>query len=205
MVGVSLNIAIPNFVMDAVNAAYRVVVPKDAVAGIPTEYGAAIIANTLSLLATITTHRRAAAGVAAARRGDFVTDTADTAPEAHSVRADFPKSSPAEHAPPELGRFVAALRRLQDLTVSTDPGGSAWTTAARTSKTPARLLDGHQVPAALAPAGRVIELPGLGHPLMPPWTVPDSGPRRRHHGGALHPSPRGRKQRRARRHDPAVL
>jgi biuret amidohydrolase len=55
VVGVSLNIAIPNVVMDAVNAAYRVVVPKDAVAGIPTEYGEAIIANTLSLLATITT------------------------------------------------------------------------------------------------------------------------------------------------------
>lgn len=55
VVGVSLNIAIPNVVMDAVNAAYRVVVPRDAVAGIPTDYGEAIIANTLSLLATITT------------------------------------------------------------------------------------------------------------------------------------------------------
>ncbi len=55
VVGVSLNIAIPNLVMDAVNAAYRVVVPKDAVAGIPADYGDAIIANTLSLLATITT------------------------------------------------------------------------------------------------------------------------------------------------------
>src|SRR5271167_2645243 len=55
VVGVSLNVAIPNFVMDAVNAAYRVILPKDAVAGIPTEYGASIIANTLSLLATITT------------------------------------------------------------------------------------------------------------------------------------------------------
>ena len=55
VVGVSLNVAIPNVVMDAVNAAYRVVVPQDAVAGIPTEYGAAVIANTLSLLATITT------------------------------------------------------------------------------------------------------------------------------------------------------
>lgn len=55
VVGVSLNIAIPNFVMDAVNAAYRVVVPRDAVAGIPAEYGEAVIANTLSLLATITT------------------------------------------------------------------------------------------------------------------------------------------------------
>jgi nicotinamidase-related amidase len=55
VVGVSLNIAIPNVVMDAVNAAYRVVVPRDAVAGVPPEYGAAVIANTLSLLATITT------------------------------------------------------------------------------------------------------------------------------------------------------
>ncbi|OBG97403.1 isochorismatase [Mycobacterium sp. E3251] len=55
VVGVSLNIAIPNVVMDAVNASYRVVVPRDAVAGIPTEYGEAIIANTLSLLAAITT------------------------------------------------------------------------------------------------------------------------------------------------------
>lgn len=55
VVGVSLNIAIPNVVMDAVNAAYRVVVPRDAVAGIPTEYGEAINTNTLSLLATITT------------------------------------------------------------------------------------------------------------------------------------------------------
>jgi nicotinamidase-related amidase len=55
VVGVSLNIAIPNLVMDAVNAAYRVVVPRDAVAGVPTEYGNAIIDNTLSLLATITT------------------------------------------------------------------------------------------------------------------------------------------------------
>jgi biuret amidohydrolase len=54
VVGVSLNIAIPNVVMDAVNAAYRVVIPKDAVAGIPAEYGAAMITNTLSLLATIT-------------------------------------------------------------------------------------------------------------------------------------------------------
>ncbi|BBZ12985.1 cysteine hydrolase [Mycobacterium branderi] len=55
VVGVSLNIAIPNVVMDAVNAAYRVVVPRDAVAGVPAEYGAAVIDNSLSLLATITT------------------------------------------------------------------------------------------------------------------------------------------------------
>ncbi len=54
-VGVSLNVAIPSLVMDAVNAAYRVVVPHDAVAGVPTEYATAMIDNTLALLATITT------------------------------------------------------------------------------------------------------------------------------------------------------
>lgn len=54
-VGVSVNVAIPNLVMDAVNAGYRVVVPRDAVAGIPADYAAAVIDNTLSLLATITT------------------------------------------------------------------------------------------------------------------------------------------------------
>ena len=54
-VGVSVNVAITNLVMDAVNAAYRVVVPRDAVAGIPADYAGAIIDNTLSLLASITT------------------------------------------------------------------------------------------------------------------------------------------------------
>jgi biuret amidohydrolase len=54
-VGVSVNVAITNLVMDAVNLAYRVVVPRDAVAGIPTEYSTSIIDNTLSLLATLTT------------------------------------------------------------------------------------------------------------------------------------------------------
>ena len=54
-VGVSVNVAITNLVMDAVNAGYRVVQPPHPVAGIPAEYSDAIIDNTLSLLATITT------------------------------------------------------------------------------------------------------------------------------------------------------
>jgi nicotinamidase-related amidase len=54
-VGVSVNVAIPNLVMDAVNAGYRVVLPRDAVAGFPADYADAVIDNTLSLLATVTT------------------------------------------------------------------------------------------------------------------------------------------------------
>ena len=52
--------------MDAVNAGYRVVLPRDAVAGIPAEYGDAVIDNTLSLLATITTTDDTDRGVAPA-------------------------------------------------------------------------------------------------------------------------------------------
>jgi nicotinamidase-related amidase len=53
--GVSVNVAITNFAMDAVNAGYRFVLPRDAVAGVPADYADAVIDNTLSLLATVTT------------------------------------------------------------------------------------------------------------------------------------------------------
>jgi nicotinamidase-related amidase len=53
-VGVSVNVAITNLVMDAVNAGFAVVLPGDAVAGVPAEYGESVIANTLSLLAAVT-------------------------------------------------------------------------------------------------------------------------------------------------------
>ena len=96
----------------------------------------------------------------------------DTAPE---TRGGFPEIKPVE-MPPELGRFVAAIRRLQDLTVSTNPDGPMWATAAEHVENACTLLEDHQVPEGLAPAGRVIDLPGLGHPLLPPWTITDSGP-----------------------------
>jgi len=53
--GVSVNIAITNLAFDAVNAGYQVVIPRDAVAGLPQEYVDAVFANTLSLVATLTT------------------------------------------------------------------------------------------------------------------------------------------------------
>jgi nicotinamidase-related amidase len=41
--------------MDAVNKGYRVVLPRDAVARVPAEYGTAVIEHSLSLPATVTT------------------------------------------------------------------------------------------------------------------------------------------------------
>ena len=54
-VGVSLNVAIPNLVMDAVNAATAWCCRATPSPAIPAEYGAAVIDNSLSLLATVTT------------------------------------------------------------------------------------------------------------------------------------------------------
>lgn len=53
VVGVSLNVAIPNLVFDAVNRSYQVVVVSDAVVGVPVEYGQQVLAHSLSLVATL--------------------------------------------------------------------------------------------------------------------------------------------------------
>ena len=58
--GVSANVAIPNAVFDAVNRGYTVVVPADAIAGVPSDYTPAMIRNTLALVATDHVDRRRA-------------------------------------------------------------------------------------------------------------------------------------------------
>ncbi|MEU5770611.1 cysteine hydrolase [Streptomyces asoensis] len=53
--GVSANVAIPNTVFDAVNRGYTVVVPSDAIAGVPADYTPAMVRHTLALVATVAT------------------------------------------------------------------------------------------------------------------------------------------------------
>ena len=60
-VGVSVNVAVTNFAMDAVNAGYQFVLPRDAVAGVPAAYADAVIDNTLAFIATVTTAAQVAA------------------------------------------------------------------------------------------------------------------------------------------------
>jgi len=55
VVGVSLNVAIPNLVFDSVNRSYQVVVVRDAVAGVRADYGRQVIEHTLGLVATLVT------------------------------------------------------------------------------------------------------------------------------------------------------
>jgi len=54
-VGASLNVGVLGLVLVAVDLGYRVVVPADAVVGVPVDYGESVMANTISLLATVTT------------------------------------------------------------------------------------------------------------------------------------------------------
>jgi nicotinamidase-related amidase len=53
--GVSLNLGIPGLAIEAVNLGYWVVVPRDAVCGVPTDYAQTVLENMISLVATITT------------------------------------------------------------------------------------------------------------------------------------------------------
>jgi acyl-coenzyme A thioesterase PaaI-like protein len=87
---------------------------------------------------------------------------------------EFARVEPVD-APPEMARFMAAMRRLQDIAVSTNPDAALWTDTAELLEGVCARLEEHKAPAGVAPAGRARHLPGLGHPLMPPWQLADSG------------------------------
>ena len=53
--GVSVNIGVLGLCLNALDLGYQVVLVRDAVAGVPAAYADAVIDNTLSLIAAITT------------------------------------------------------------------------------------------------------------------------------------------------------
>lgn len=53
--GVSVNIGVLGLVISAADLGYRIVVPRDAVAGMPDAYVDAVLSNSIGLLATLTT------------------------------------------------------------------------------------------------------------------------------------------------------
>jgi acyl-coenzyme A thioesterase PaaI-like protein len=82
----------------------------------------------------------------------------------------FPEYGPATPGP-GFGRFVAAMRRLQDLAVSADPADSVWDDAADHAAALVELLGPFEADEGVAPAGRTPDLPGMGSLLLPPWTL----------------------------------
>ena len=53
--GVSVNLGVLGLAIEACNLGYQVVVPRDAVAGLPDTYADAVLDNTFPLIATVTT------------------------------------------------------------------------------------------------------------------------------------------------------
>jgi nicotinamidase-related amidase len=53
--GVSVNVGVTNLAMDAMNRSYDVVCPRDGSAGVPPEYAEAMMDNTISMIARLTT------------------------------------------------------------------------------------------------------------------------------------------------------
>ena len=51
--GVSVNLGVLGMAMSAMDLGYQVVIPRDAVAGVPREYADAVLDNSLSLIATL--------------------------------------------------------------------------------------------------------------------------------------------------------
>jgi acyl-coenzyme A thioesterase PaaI-like protein len=100
-----------------------------------------------------------------------MTDQPESLDPDYRKHGGFPRYEPAEPGPGFV-KFIAAMRRLQDLAVSTDLGDDGkWDEAAERAEELVKLLDPFQVPEGVAPAGRVASMPGMGSLLMPPWTM----------------------------------
>lgn len=104
-----------------------------------------------------------------------MTDEPDSVDPDYGKHGGFPRYEPADPGP-GFAAFVTAMRRLQDLAVSTDPANDIWEDAAERAEELVKLLDPFQVPEGIAPAGRVPSLPGMGSLLMPPWKMTKYGP-----------------------------
>jgi hypothetical protein len=67
-------------------------------------------------------------------------------------------------AAPEMARFIAAMRRLQDIVVSTNPDDTLWNDTAELIEDVCARREEHKAPAGVAPAGRARTFPETATP-----------------------------------------
>ncbi|QBJ95678.1 PaaI family thioesterase [Rhodococcus sp. ABRD24] len=90
--------------------------------------------------------------------------------DVHEHHGGFPVFRPVP-AGPDFGRFVEALRRLQDLAVSTHIPDDIIDDAIERAEALGDLLEPYRVPEGRSPAGFNPQLPGRGSLLMLPWML----------------------------------
>ncbi|OBF12999.1 PaaI family thioesterase [Mycobacterium sp. ACS4331] len=100
---------------------------------------------------------------------DYGLDPRRADPE-YDRHGGFPVFEAAEPGP-GFGRFVTAMRRLQDLAVSANPSADTWTDAADRVEALVSELAPFEAAEGVGPANRVPDLPGAGSLLAPPWVV----------------------------------
>jgi acyl-coenzyme A thioesterase PaaI-like protein len=77
---------------------------------------------------------------------------------------------------PDFGPFVHAVRHLLDQVAGTDPSPVALARARRAVDDASNALEPFGVPEPGAAAGSRPDLPGRGHPMLPPLLVDEVGP-----------------------------
>lgn len=108
----------------------------------------------------------------AERDAAVVNDADDTQSGSPRPRGGFPVFTAApDDGGPHYGRFVAAMRDLQDLAVSAAPDPELFGTAADKVEELVALLQPYAAPEGESPSNRSIGLPGRGSLLMLPWTI----------------------------------
>ncbi|MGV0850664.1 PaaI family thioesterase [Mycolicibacterium phlei] len=100
---------------------------------------------------------------------DYGLDPRRVDPE-YNRHGGFPVFEAAQPGP-GFGRFLTAMRRLQDLAVSANPGSDTWDAVADRVEALVADLAPYEAPEGEGPAHRVPDLPGAGSLLAPPWIV----------------------------------
>lgn len=99
-----------------------------------------------------------------------MSDDPDILDPEYQRHGGFPNYEFAEPGP-GFHRFVAAVRRLQDLAVAADPPTEDWDGFADRVEDVVGALAGFEAPEGVGPAGRVPMAPGMGSLLLPPWRI----------------------------------
>ncbi|MBI2702418.1 MAG: PaaI family thioesterase [Mycobacterium sp.] len=95
---------------------------------------------------------------------------------AHTDNATFPSYVPISGSP-DFATFLAGLRTLQDLVSSVAPDETTCRSATAHLDALTTLLQPHRAEEGEPPAGRAVDLPGMGNPLLPPWRITAAGPK----------------------------